>query len=103
MHYENFFRVINDFTIENKAILQIKKDKDNHLFVPLSSDDIIFKDNYEALLDKIIRFINADINDISENDVRILFEKYLHMYYACTGSDAGRISLRTELYAAVYP
>lgn len=82
MHYENFFRVINDFTIENKAILQIKKDKDNHLFVPLSSDDIIFKDNYEALLDKIIRFINADINDISENDVRILFEKYLHMYYA---------------------
>lgn len=82
MHYENFFRVINTFTTENKSILQIKKDKDNHIFVPLSIDDIIFKDNYEALLDKIIRFINADINDISENDVRILFEKYLHMYYA---------------------
>ncbi len=82
MHYENFFRVINTFTKENKSILQIKKDKDNHIFVPLSTDDNIFKDNYEALLDKVIRFINADINDIAENDVRILFEKYLHMYYA---------------------
>lgn len=82
MHYENFFRSINNFTTENKVVLKIQRDRNNHVFVPLSPDDGIFKDDYEALLDKVIKFINAEINDIAENEVRILFENYLHRYYA---------------------
>lgn len=81
MHYENFFRLITRIT-QDKTLIKIMRSGDNHFFEEIFDDNDIFKNEYERQLNKIIRFINAEITDIAENDVRIYFEKYLHQYYA---------------------
>ena len=90
MHYENFFRSISKNTPE-KALIKIKRTKDNHYFEEIQEDDEIFKDEYEKALDRIIQFIKADINDIAENDVRVFLENYLKRYYAYEVSNNGAL------------
>ena len=81
MHYENFFRLITKAT-ENKTLIKLMRDKDDHVFNEIYEDDDMFSNEYENALNHIIKFINAESNSIKENDVRIFFEKYLHNYYA---------------------
>ena len=81
MHYENFFRLITKAT-ENKTLIKLMRDKDDHVFNEIYEDDDMFSNEYENALNHIIKFINAESNCIKENDVRIFFEKYLHNYYA---------------------
>lgn len=81
MHYENFFRLITKVT-EDKTLIKIIRQKNNHVFEEIQETDDIFKNEYERMLSKIIKFINAETNNISENDVRIYFEQYLHNFYA---------------------
>ena len=38
--------------------------------------------DYEKILNKIIKFINAETNDIAENDVRIYLDNFLHYHFA---------------------
>lgn len=81
MHYENFFRLITKAT-EDKTLIKLVRDKDDHVFNEIYEDDDMFSNEYENALNHIIKFINAESNCIKENDVRIFFEKYLHNYYA---------------------
>lgn len=81
MHYENFFRLITK-TFEDKTLIKINRDKDNHIFEEINENNDIFKDDYDKKLSNIIKFINAETNSINENDVRIFFENYLKRYYA---------------------
>ena len=81
MHYENFFRLITKAT-EDKTLIKLVRDKDDHVFNEIYEDDDMFSNEYENALNHIIKFINAESNSIKENDVRIFFEKYLHNYYA---------------------
>ena len=81
MHYENFFRLITKAT-EDKTLIKLVRDKDDHVFNEFYEDDDMFSNEYENALNHIIKFINAESNCIKENDVRIFFEKYLHNYYA---------------------
>lgn len=81
MHYENFFRIITKAT-EDKTLIKLVRDKDDHVFNEIYEDDDMFSNEYENALNHIIKFINAESNCIKENDVRIFFEKYLHNYYA---------------------
>lgn len=81
MHYENYFRMLSKRTDE-KMLIKITRQKDNHIFEEVPENDELLMDGYEKTLDKIIRFINADNNDISENDVRIFLDNYLRRYYA---------------------
>lgn len=81
MHYENFFRLITKAT-EDKTLIKLVRDKDDHVFNEIYEDDDMFSNEYENALNHIIKFINAESNSIKENDIRIFFEKYLHNYYA---------------------
>ena len=81
MHYENFFRLITK-AAEDKTLIKLVRDKDDHVFNEIYEDDDMFSNEYENALNHIIKFINAESNCIKENDVRIFFEKYLHNYYA---------------------
>ena len=81
MHYEKFFRLITKAT-EDKTLIKLVRDKDDHVFNEIYEDDDMFSNEYENALNHIIKFINAESNSIKENDVRIFFEKYLHNYYA---------------------
>ena len=81
MHYENFFRLITKAT-EDKTLIKLVRDKDDHVFNEIYEDDDMFSNEYENALNHIIKFINAESNCIKENDVRIFFEKYLDNYYA---------------------
>lgn len=81
MHYENLLKAAIKMGNE-KTILKIEHSMNNHNFVEIFEDDALFKNEYEQKIDKIIKFINAEINDISENEVRIYYEKFLHYYFA---------------------
>lgn len=81
MHYENLLKAAVKMGNE-KTILKIEHSMNNHNFVEIFEDDALFKNEYEQKIDKIIKFINAEINDISENEVRIYYEKFLHYYFA---------------------
>jgi len=81
MHYENFFKLITKAT-EEKTLIKLIRERDNHIFNEISEDDDVFSDEYNNALNHIIKFINAETNVIKENDIRIFIEKYLHNYYA---------------------
>lgn len=81
MHYESFFKLIAK-PKNDKTLIKIERDKDNHLFCEIDENDDIFSSEYENALKHIIQFIQAGSNDIKENDVRIFVDKYLHNYYA---------------------
>lgn len=81
LHYENFFKVITQST-SDKTLLKITRQSNNHNFEEITEQDDIFKTDYEKILNKIIKFINAEINDISENDVRIYLDNFLHYHFA---------------------
>lgn len=80
MHYENFFRLITKAT-EDKTLIKLVRDKDDHVFNEIYEDDDMFSNEYENALNHIIKFINAESNCIKENDVRIFFEKYLRYIF----------------------
>lgn len=81
LHYENFFKVITQST-DDKTLLKITRKSGNHNFEEITEEDDIFKTDYEKILNKIIKFINAEISDIAENDVRIYLDNFLHYHFA---------------------
>lgn len=81
LHYENFFKVITQST-PDKTLLKITRKSNNHNFEEITEEDDIFKSDYEKILNKIIKFINAETNDIAENDVRIYLDNFLHYHFA---------------------
>lgn len=81
LHYENFFKVITQST-PDKTLLKIIRKSNNHNFEEITEEDDIFKSDYEKILNKIIKFINAETNDIAENDVRIYLDNFLHYHFA---------------------
>ena len=81
LHYENFFKVITQSTAD-KTLLKITRKSGNHNFEEITEEDDIFKTDYEKILNKIIKFINAEISDVAENDVRIYLDNFLHYHFA---------------------
>lgn len=81
MHYESFFRLAAK-AIDDKTLIKIVREKDNHAFCEIDENDDMFSSEYEQALRHIVQFIQAETNTIKENDVRIFIEKYLHNYYA---------------------
>ena len=59
MHYENFFRLITKAT-EDKTLIKLVRDKDDHVFNEIYEDDDMFSNEYENALNHIIKFINAE-------------------------------------------
>ena len=56
MHYENFIRLITKAT-EDKTLIKLVRDKDDHVFNEIYEDDDMFSNEYENALNHIISLL----------------------------------------------